>query len=248
MEYIEKDFLAMINGSTSNPAIQAVREVMERYKLTLYRELPRAANKEIHVIGMMHHGKSALDDKELAKKVIISQQEVTKYLCTIDPDIVGVEGFCGEKYTVRNQIIEYEKLWHLKPIPYSEMNDKIFEIENDPMMNSIINFKRLRPHVFFCGVEQPALDRMHGVIMHWLSQQKFLKTDPVVKLHEATSRLRGLMMIAKLARHMKNFSKVRAALPVGYDHLKEIKELNGHLHAHWIFHDATVVNGIDLKP
>lgn len=251
MKYIEETFLKALEFHKDRFVVLSVLDKISRYRKTFEKEFPRAANQSIHIIGMIHTHWNRSARNSIEEDVVVeSQNQVIKTLTEIQPEIIGVEGFCGDKFTPQGIVEENQKLNMKRELLPNEVQTLVNQMLDDPEVNPILNFQMQNPHIQFSGTEQLDLLRLQVATMmgasHESQKRALTKQDPLTVVLDGTVRLRSLMMIAKLSRHLTKHSKKVGALPVGHLHLLDIRELGSHLGADWKFYNATSLNENDL--
>ncbi len=246
MEYITSGIIYYLEYFKEYKGIRNLTANLKWIKKTLDTELPHAADKEIHILGMTHGAKNMSPDSK--KSAIKSQKLIVKTLEEIQPDIVGVEGFCGEEYTPEKLIKEVsERLTMVNPgVKTSDAQDIIENILNDPTNSWVTNFYKMHPGTKFYGIESQDLIKISDAIsisfdLKKQSQDSMYKGKiKIEEIYREINRLRGLFMIAKLTRAIRKTKAVKAAVPVGAAHMLEMNQLCHHLGAeNWYFYDAS---------
>lgn len=94
--------------SNKSKAIADFWEEKNKILDSLENNLEKLSQKKVCFIGFQHGGDINIGDIEKQNLLAIKSQNHTyRLLFSINPDLVGVEGFCGDLYTPKIQTIEH---------------------------------------------------------------------------------------------------------------------------------------------
>lgn len=247
MGYLEDDlFLILQILAYSDWLGEQAKDVLDKvedYKTVLSTFMPVVAKRKVHIIGMEHGG----NDPNLDASAITSQIKVTNLLKSLRPDIVGLEGFWAEDFSVYNYAVGCLELRGYKPedLDPKLLDQYVAEVSKHPAGNSIFRYADFNSTAKVMAVEYRELMRLQLHLNDLV--QKNGRPEKLMQLYMAVARLRGILMMARLGEHLSNESLTTSiAIPVGYLHLQEITELRQALQAPWKFYNTTGHTQIDL--
>jgi hypothetical protein len=240
MQYITKAFLEALRLTKDQYAwASKVNSQLMVYRGLLNTYLPIAAKQNLHIIWMIHEKDG---ERAIQPEAVASQMEVVRLLDLINPEIVGMEGFSGSIFTVNNLIEERCKQENIqiKDLPAGQLDHIISYITNDPHIQPLLSFQERNPHINFCGVDDYNLQTFQHMATNLMRKANKQSNAYIIMatLFNESIRLRGMLMIAKLARNLQKHGKSIGALPVGFLHSEEIIELKEYFNANWEIYDA----------
>ncbi len=229
MNFLGKNLEYYIRNNKSK-AVTGFWEEKNKILDSLEVNLEKLSQKKICFIGFQHGGDINIGDTEKQNLLAIKSQNNTyKLLFSINPDLVGVEGFCGDIYTPRMQTIE-----HFHAV--GEMNPNnlqifrgITQLAQNNSCNSVYRYWQLcniqKRNCTFVGIENKTLDylaaEIHNKTKAAIESRDMIKFQEIKPVNDDVSFLRGYSMFGTFNQRIEIHRSENPVLPIGAEHIRE---------------------------